>query len=64
MMFRAVERRWTESRRRSSFPVRTECRRLTFQVQDDHFGDKLPVPAIPLQGKLHVGPAASPWWSG
>jgi hypothetical protein len=24
-------------------------------VQDDYFGDKLPVPAIPLQGKLHVG---------
>ena len=56
MRLRAVRRRRTESRRRSAFPVRTESRRLTFQVQHDHFGDELPVPAIPLQGKLDVGP--------
>ena len=55
-MFRAMNRHWTESRRRPAFPVRTKSRRLTVQVQDDHFGNKLPVPAIPLQGKLHVGP--------
>ena len=56
MRFGTGKRRWTESRRRAALPVRTESRRLTLQVQDNHFRNELPVPAIPLQGKLHIGP--------
>ncbi len=55
MWFRAIKWRWPKSRRRSAFPVRTQSRRLALEVEDDHFGDELPVPAIPLKGELHVG---------
>ena len=45
-----------ESRRRPAFPVGAQGRRLALEVKHDHLGEDLPVPPIPLEGKLDVGP--------
>src|SRR5262249_47273826 len=50
-----MKRAWAESRRCSAFSACTESRWLTLKMQDDHLGNHLPVPAIPLQCKLDVG---------
>ena len=51
----SVRERRPKSRRGSSLPVGAQGRGLTFKVQDNNLGQKLPVPPVPLQGKLDVG---------
>ena len=45
-----------EPRRRPAFPVGAQGRRLALEMEHDHLGKDLPVPAVPLKGELNVGP--------
>ncbi len=41
---------------RAARPVRPLRRLFTFEMQDDHLGQKLAIPPVPLERELHVGP--------
>src|ERR1019366_5599065 len=52
--------RLTEPRRGPPGPVGADRGRGAFQVQDDHLGQNLAEPPVPLKGKLYVSPRRVP----